>query len=121
MYICVMDFYEFLVLVLMVGGIWFWFDIFKVWEVGVVVVCQVCVDEGLQFFDEMVVGCLFCLVCDENGQFKLCCVYFFEYSDIGNDWVFGSVILFGSQVEILYFCFYFYVVFKVLEKNEIIY
>lgn len=113
-----MDLYELLTLGLMVGGIWLWLDTLKAREVGMHAAQQACVEDGLQFLDETVVGSLFRLARDDDGHLKLRRVYTFEYSDTGNNRCSGSVTLLGHTVEMLHVRPQLYVVPRAPENHE---
>lgn len=97
-----MDLYEFLALALLAGGIWLWLDTLKAREIGARAAEQACLDEGLQFLDESVVGRSFGVARDADGRLKLRRVYAFEYSDTGDNRRSGSVTLLGHEVELLH-------------------
>jgi hypothetical protein len=113
-----MDLSELVTLGLMVGGIWLWLDTLKAREVGIRAAQQACVEEGLQFLDETVVGSLFRLARDDEGRLKLRRVYTFEYSDTGDNRRSGSVTLLGHTVEMLHVRPQLYVVPKAPENHE---
>ena len=113
-----MDMYELLTLALMIGGFWLWLDTLKAREIGMQAAQQACVEEGLQFLDETVVGSFFRLARDGDGQLKLRRVYSFEYSDNGNNRCTGSVTLLGHTVELLHVRPQLYVVPKAQETHE---
>ncbi len=105
-----MNLYELLFLALIGGALWFWLDSLKAREIGVAAARQACVDDGLQFLDETVVGRSLRLIRAEDGQLRLQRVYAFEYSDTGDNRRPGSVTLLGHTVELLHIRPHLYVI-----------
>lgn len=105
-----MNVYELVFLCLTAIVVWFWFDSLKAREVGVRVARDACLEEGLQFLDETVVGSSLRLARDDDGLLKLRRVYTFEYSDTGDNRRSGSVTLLGHDVEILHVRPHLYVI-----------
>jgi hypothetical protein len=119
-YTYAMDLSELLIIALMLGGIWLWLDTLKAREIGMQAAQRACADEGLQFLDETVVGTLFRLARDDDGQVRLRRIYVFEYSDNGDNRRPGSVTLLGHHVELLHIRPQLYVVPKAPENHETI-
>ncbi len=97
-----MNFYELLLLAALAAGIWFWLDSLKAREIGIEAARKACAGEGLQFLDESVVGHSLRLARDDDGVLRCRRVYFFEYSDTGDNRRAGSVTLLGHTVELLH-------------------
>ena len=109
-YTYVMNWYELLLLGVLVGGFWFWLDSLKAREIGVASARRACAEEGLQFLDETVAGRSLKLVRDDDGVLRWQRIFAFEYSDTGNNRCFGSVTLLGHHVEMLHVRPHLYVV-----------
>ena len=105
-----MNWYELLLLGVLIGGFWFWLDSLKAREIGVAAARRACAEEGLQFLDETVAGRSLKLVRDDDGVLRWQRIFAFEYSDTGNNRCFGSVTLLGHQVEMLHVRPHLYVV-----------
>ena len=109
-YTVAMNWYELMLLCVLIGAVWFWLDSMKAREIGIQAARNACAEEGLQFLDETVAGRSLRLVRDDDGVLRLQRVFAFEYSDTGNNRCFGSVTLLGHRVEILYIRPHLYVV-----------
>ncbi|MDR2187840.1 MAG: DUF3301 domain-containing protein [Azonexus sp.] len=96
-----MGFFELAIIVLLAAFIGFWLDTLKAREAGVRAARQACAEEGLQFLDDSVAGRLLRPARDDNGQLRLRRIYYFEYSDTGDNRRSGSVTLLGSEIEVL--------------------
>lgn len=105
-----MNWYELLLLCALSAAVWFWLDSLKAREIGVLAARNACLEEGLQFLDETVVGRSVKLQRDDDGIVRLQRIFAFEYSDTGNNRCFGSVTLLGHRVEMLYVRPHLYVV-----------
>ena len=105
-----MNWYELMLLCVLIGAVWFWLDSMKAREIGIQAARNACAEEGLQFLDETVAGRSLRLVRDDDGVLRLQRDFAFEYSDTGNNRCFGSVTLLGHRVEILYIRPHLYVV-----------
>lgn len=105
-----MNWYELVLLCVLLGAVWFWLDSLKAREIGVQAARNACNEEGLQFLDETVVGQSLKLLRDDDGVLRWQRVFAFEYSDTGNNRRFGSVTLLGHRVEMLYIRPHLYVV-----------
>lgn len=97
-----MNFYELLVVILLVGGVWLWLDSLKAREIGIRAAQLACVEDNLQFLDETVAGRSLKLARDDEGRLKLRRIYEFEYSDTGDNRCSGSVTMLGHEVEFLH-------------------
>lgn len=97
-----MPIYETIFLVVAAAGVWLWLDTLKAREIGIQAAQNACLDEGLQFLDETVIGRFNALARDDDGQLRLRRTFVFEYSDNGNNRRTGSVTLLGHQVEYLH-------------------
>lgn len=97
-----MNFYELLVVFLLVGGAWLWLDSLKAREIGIRAAQLACAEDNLQFLDETVAGRSLKLARDDEGRLKLRRIYEFEYSDTGNNRCSGSVTMLGHEVEFLH-------------------
>jgi hypothetical protein len=97
-----MDFIEWLLLGLLVGGVWLWLDSIGAREAGVKAASRTCAEEGLLFLDDTVAIRSLRLARDDEGRLRLRRVYAFEYSDNGDNRRSGSVTLLGRTVEFLH-------------------
>lgn len=113
-----MDFIEIPAIAAIAALIWFWLDTLKAREAGIRAARQACVEEGLQFLDDSVVGRSLRPARDDNGQLRLRRVYGFEYSDTGDNRRSGSVTLLGDRIEFLHIRPQLYVVPKAPEQHE---
>jgi hypothetical protein len=78
-----MNWYELMLLCVLIGAVWFWLDSMKAREIGIQAARNACAEEGLQFLDETVAGRSLRLVRDDDGVLRLQRVFAFEYSDTG--------------------------------------
>jgi hypothetical protein len=90
----------FALLVLCLSG-WFWLDSIKVRELGVKAARDACQREGVQLLDDTVSIRSVRLGRNDDGRVCLRRVYDFEFSGSGDDRQRGSVILLGTEVEML--------------------
>ncbi|HRP65122.1 MAG TPA: DUF3301 domain-containing protein [Thauera sp.] len=92
---------ELVVLLLLAGVVWFWFDSLKAREAGIEAARRACLREGVQFLDETVVGRGLRLARDERGHVVLRRAFEFEYSSSGDDRYPGAVVLEGREVVLV--------------------
>lgn len=97
-----MDLSELLLWSLLALAVWFWLDSLKARETGIEAARQACIDEGVLFLDETVVGRSVKFARDDEGRLRLRRVYAFEYSDTGDNRRSGSVTMLGHEVELLH-------------------
>jgi hypothetical protein len=88
-----------LVLLCLLG--WLWFDSIQAREVAVRTAQRACESAGLQFLDETVSCTSLRPVRDEQGKLRLRRIYFFEYSETGDNRRRGGVTLLGQRVEVI--------------------
>lgn len=93
--------FEMLGLLLLGALVWLWFDSLRAREIGVDAVRQACKAEGLQLLDETIALHSLRPARSPWGGWTLRRVYFFEFSDTGDNRRRGSVLLLGRQVEML--------------------
>jgi hypothetical protein len=113
-----MPIYETIFLLLIGAAVWFWLDSLKAREIGVQAAQAACLEEGLQFLDETVIGRSVRTARDDEGRLQLRRIFDFEYSDTGDNRRQGSVTLLGHQVELLHIRPQLYVVPKAPETHE---
>lgn len=87
--------------VLLAAG-WFWLDSFKAREAGIRAARAACDADGLLLLDDTVALGSLRPERDEDGKLRLRRVYFFEYSDTGNNRRNGRVTLLGTELVMLY-------------------
>ncbi|HYE35651.1 DUF3301 domain-containing protein [Methylocaldum sp.] len=91
-----------IVILLVLGGLtWLWFDSFTAREAGIQAVRKTCEADGLQLLDETIALSSLRLKRNEDGRMVLARVYSFEYSDTGDNRRRGSVHLLGHRVTML--------------------
>ena len=91
-----------IVIILILGGFgWLWFDSLKAREAAIRAARAACAAEGLMLLDYTVAIAGLKLARDKDGRLKLQRAYDFEYSDDGDNRLKGSVVLLGHRVVIL--------------------
>ncbi len=97
-----MDFIELLALLLLIATGALWYSSLNVRERAVSEARAVCAAEDLLLLDDTVSITRIGLARDSDGVLQLRRVYGFEYSDTGNDRSAGSVVMLGSQVQVIH-------------------
>ena len=92
---------ELFALFLLLAAGWLWLDSIKVREIGIAAVRRACATDDLQFLDESVTIASLRPARDEDGRARWRRVYWFEFSDTGNNRRRGSVILLGHRVVVI--------------------
>jgi hypothetical protein len=92
---------EIVILIVLGGLTWLWFDSFKARETGIHAVKKACEAEGLQLLDETIALVSLRPQRNDEGRLSLARVYAFEYSDTGDNRRRGSVHLLGHKVTML--------------------
>jgi hypothetical protein len=92
---------EIVILIVLGGLVWLWFDSFKAQEAGIHAVRRACEAEGLQLLDETIALVSLRLRRNDEGRLSLARVYAFEYSDTGDNRRRGSVHLLGHKITML--------------------
>jgi hypothetical protein len=92
---------EIVILIVLGGLAWLWFDSFKAREAGIQAVQRACEAEGLQLLDETIALVSLRFKRNDEGRLSLARVYAFEYSDTGDNRRRGSVHLLGHRVTML--------------------
>ena len=88
-----------LIALLLLG--WLWYDSLEAREAAVRAARAACEAEGLLFLDDTVGIASLKPARDSEGRLKLQRAYDFEYSDTGNNRVYGSVVMLGKRVTLL--------------------
>lgn len=93
---------ELFLLLILAGGIWYWWDTQKSNEMALFVCRQKCDQAAVQLLDATVSRQRSWLRRDHNGRVQICRLYSFEYSDSQtNDFgqrEHGYIVLIGKQV-----------------------
>ena len=92
---------EIVALLLLTVLVWFWFDGIKARDRAYDAARHACATEQLQFLDDSVSRASLKLERDEMGRLQLRRVYYFEYSDTGNNRRPGSVVMLGQRILVL--------------------
>jgi hypothetical protein len=90
---------ESLLILLIAGLVWLWFDGQRAWESAVETCRRCCQEHGLQLLDQTVALCRFGLGRNDDGRLKIRRQYSFEYSMQGNDRGRGRATVLGAWVE----------------------
>jgi len=85
-------------LLILVAGLWLWYDSLKAREAGMRASRAACVAEDLLFLDDTVSIDSMWPARDDHGRLRWRRVYGFEYSDTGNNRRKGSVTLIGDSL-----------------------
>lgn len=93
--------FEIIILIILGGLTWLWFDSFTAREAGISAVRRVCKMEGLQLLDETIAIISLKLKRNEEGRMGLYRIYEFEYSDTGDNRRRGRIHLLGHKVTVL--------------------
>ena len=83
---------------LLAAATWLWVDSLKAREVAIKAAKHACATENLLLLDDTVAIRHIRLGRDDQGQLRLRRVYFFEYSDTGENRNDGSIAMLGSRV-----------------------
>jgi hypothetical protein len=95
-----MDFsLETVLLLLTIGGGWFWLGSLKVRELAISAGRQAAEKYGLQFLDETVAFSRLWLARDSSGHVRLERTYAFEVSDTGSDRLQCSLTMLGQHLS----------------------
>ena len=89
---------EWLILILLLAGAWFWLDSQRVLDIARTAARRFCAEQGLQLLDDTVASTAIRLARNTRGQVILTRTYRFEFSDTGDNRLAGSVVMFGHQV-----------------------
>lgn len=92
---------EIVIVFLILGLGWFWYDSMRARETGVRAVRAACSAEGLQLLDETIAIARLHPRRDRSGRLCWHRVYQFEYSDTGDNRRHGSVHVLGNDVTLL--------------------
>jgi len=85
-------------IVLLAAVAWFWVDSLRAREAAIRAAKQACATEDLLLLDDTVAIRHLRLGRNDEGQLQLRRVYFFEYSDTGENRNDGSIAMLGSRV-----------------------
>lgn len=96
-----MNSFEWIVLVLVCVGGWFWSNSIRAREAGMRAAREGCAREGVQLLDDTVVCRSTRFDRDDDGRVVLQRAYDFEYSGSGQDRYRGAVVLLGIDVTML--------------------
>lgn len=95
-----MDFsFETVLLLLTLGGAWFWLDSLRVRDLAITAGRQAAQQCGLQFLDETVAFSRLWLSRDGGGRMKFQRTYTFEVSDTGSDRLQCSLTMLGGRMQ----------------------
>ena len=86
---------EWVFIFVLFAAAWFWFESLRVREIATAVTKQFCTAQGLQFLDGAVGFISLKLGRDKLGRLALAITYRFEFSDSGDNRLFGTVTMFG--------------------------
>jgi hypothetical protein len=94
-----MDVTSLLLLLIVLAGLWFWYDSMRALEIARNGGKQACSEANVQFLDDTVAGAGLALVRDASGRRVLRRTYRFEFSETGNTRLEGQLILLGDRIE----------------------
>jgi hypothetical protein len=89
---------EWLLLVILAGMAWFWWDSLQKREIAVRAARQLCQKAAVQFLDDSVALIRMRLRRDSQQRIRLYREYAFEYSSQGDDRLAGRVYLLGDRL-----------------------
>ncbi|MCK5877964.1 MAG: DUF3301 domain-containing protein [Candidatus Marithrix sp.] len=91
-----------IILLILFGGIiWFWVSTLQCREITKVVAQKTCKQFQLQLLDDTITITKLRVKRNENGRLSWQRTYQFEFSDSGNNRQKGTIVMFGTKVEIL--------------------
>ncbi len=93
-----MDVTSLLLLLIVLAGLWFWYDSMRALEIARNGGKQACSEANVQFLDDTVSGAGLALVRDASGRRVLRRTYRFEFSETGNTRLEGQLILLGDRI-----------------------
>lgn len=93
---------EVLMLLLLAGAVWYWYDSMRARELALRIGRNVCTRDGLQLLDDTVQCVKLRFARNDLGRVQLRRTYRFEFSDTGLNRRDGSIVLHGTDVESLY-------------------
>jgi hypothetical protein len=89
---------EFLILLLIVAGVWYWIDSMRAWEYARRTIRARCDEVGVQLLDDTVVLAKRRLLRNEDGRLTICREYRFEFTSDARVRYRGDIALSGGRI-----------------------
>ena len=90
---------DFLWLVLLGSGLWYWWDTVRTQEIARSAGKHSCQKNSVQFLDDSVERKRQWLRRNSEGRIQLCRLYFFEFTSDGSERYQGRIVMFGQAVR----------------------